>query len=340
MNNEINFFDFCKLLWSNKSLIISITLLLSLMGIGYDYYRNTLAKHYQATLIIYPLTASELIKIERIKIASENVVYKRNGCSGLGCNFRDDWEVNKDYLIDFSNSANLADKLLEEFYIKFMSRDRRLKAMKAVNYLENISEIVSEFERENTYVSDYKDNFYHNFLTDNFQVSKVANEKILILLKHSDYEKLFEFLDYISTDIIKEINLEYEKIINKSIKNLEQDKITQEKALETQLKKLEYLSYPKKEIIRYGINQKITFMRIDFLIERIKNALEFSGIKDMTFKPVQYDSSGIAIEQLHRYKINYPFLGFFSGIFISILIIVIRRSYLIYKDENLVKEKE
>ena len=115
--------------------------------------------------------------------------------------------------------------------------------------------------------------------------------------------------------IIKDINLEYQKIILDTIANLEQDKSTQEKALQRQLKQLENWAFPKKDILRYEINQKIIFMRIDFLNERIKNAYEFSKLKDLTFMPVHYNSSEIMFEELHRYRANYPIFGFFGGIF-------------------------
>jgi len=324
MNNEINFFDFWKLIWLNKLYIISLALFLSLVGLAYSYYINLLPQHYRGTLIIYPLATSELIAIERIKIASENSIYKKNGCSGLGCNFRDDVQIRKDYLIDFSNQANLSAQLLEEFYIKFMSKERRKKSMKVVNYLENTKLQVSEFPRRDILI-DFNDNFSHNFLTDNLRVNKISNEKIIIMLTHSDYEKLYEFLDHMATSIIKDINLGYQKIIFDTISNLKQDKITQEKALQRQVKKLENWAYPKKDIIRYGISQKITFLRIDFLIERIKNAYEFSELKDMAFMPVQYDSSEISVEKLNRYRVNYPILGFFGGIFLSVLIIIVRK---------------
>ena len=60
----------------------------------------------------------------------------------------------------------------------------------------------------------------------------------------------------------------------------------------------------------------------------------------MAFMPVQYDSSEISVEKLNRYRVNYPILGFFGGIFLSVLIIIVRKSYLKYKDENLAKEKQ
>ena len=337
MNNEINFFDFWKLIWTKKIFITIFSILFLFFGILLDYYQELITDHYQGTLIIYPLSKSESLPLERIRLASENNIYEKNGCSGLGCNFQDEASADKDFLIDYSP---VIPKLLEEFYSRLMSIEFRMEGLKAVNYLENTSELVSEFEKENSYLSDYKDNFFHNFVSDNFYIEKFGDDKIVIILKHSDYKKLHEYIDWLATNIIKDININFQNLVNDTLLNLQKDKIDQQKILESQLEQLKNYNFPKKDILRYAISQKVIFFKIDYIIERINNAYEISGIQNMTFKPVHYDTSSIVIEKIDRYEVNYSLLCFFAGIFLSIMMIIIRRSYLVYKNNNLIREKE
>ena len=57
---------------------------------------------------------------------------------------------------------------------------------------------------------------------------------------------------------------------------------------------------------------------------------EKSSYKKMQLMPVKYNKSSILIEEIQPYRINYPLIGFIMGLFFSISILIIRKSYFEY----------
>ena len=69
---------------------------------------------------------------------------------------------------------------------------------------------------------------------------------------------------------------------------------------------------------------------MDYLIEKLMINLGESNLDK--FEVVNFDSKSIIVEEIKKYKVNYPLIGLIGGFLLGCILILIRRSYKDYKN--------
>jgi len=362
MKNDIDLIDFWRILWKGKFFIIFLSFIFLCIGVIANYYYKPII-NYKSSITIKELPSSKLIPLVKINEAVKSIVdhhifvFDKIDRNLLDSNL-------SYYMENISNSP----QLLMDFLYELESIEKKIKGLIEIKYIEKGDMTTEEYNiklKDIATSDDFVIKKIHNRIVieknSKSENGKLKNEEYLHRIIVNANTNVNEILKNVIEEIIKELedkieieekkiydeielftelqfNKETKAIINEHLKNKNllaismlineyySKNITSEDLKENlDMKKLNYL---KQKIFYIKSN------RTKFLIKNLKKIYYLSGVNDLKFQTMTYDLSSIKTIKKIAYKPNYPLIGFLLGLFISIVLLIIKFSFMDFKQNK------
>ena len=252
--------------------------------------------------------------------------------------------------------------MYHDFFLQLQSAKLKIDILKELKFFSDLNLPTEDYEDLlRNFIKDYK--FVIRGDPNSMSV-------IYVELTYSDKEKLKKFINKfilkaannVSISLRKNIeeNINYIEVLNKMEKKEIRNLLENYKTVtlsKDQLLKLEGLSVSdtlqilrKSEILfpsnkddpSYDMHLKnfVTLEAIKdkfletnngIMLEKVKTAYDLSGIKHLNHPIINFSQEDILVIEDKKYWINFPLIGFIFGIFLGIVVVIIRKSYEEYK---------
>ena len=252
--------------------------------------------------------------------------------------------------------------MYHDFFLQLNSAKLKIDILKELEFFSNLNLPTEDYE-------DLLRNFIKNYKFV-IRGDPNSMSVIYVELTYSDKEKLKKFINKFISKAASNVlislrkniedNINYIEILNemekKEIRNLLENYKTVTLSKD-QLLKLEGLSISdtlqilrKSEILfpsnkddpsynmhvknfftLEAIKDKFIAANNSIILDKVKKAYNLSGIKNLNHPIVNFSQEDIIVIEDKKYWINLPLIGFIFGIFLGIVVVIIRKSYEEYK---------
>tara|TARA_Y100000590_G_scaffold15342_4_gene18431 strand:- start:2447 stop:3604 length:1158 start_codon:yes stop_codon:yes gene_type:complete len=348
INNEIDFFALLHLIKNKFFLILSFGITFLILFFFIENFTKITNK-YIASVEIRPLQESQTNFLTNLVKASRQ--------------FKIIGDINsiqftyENPIIEYSNK-----KMYHDFFLQLNSAKLKIDILKELEFFSNLNLPTEDYE-------DLLRNFIKNYKFV-IRGDPNSMSVIYVELTYSDKEKLKKFINKFISKAASNVlislrkniedNINYIEILNemekKEIRNLLENYKTVTLSKD-QLLKLEGLSISdtlqilrKSEILfpsnkddpsynmhvknfftLEAIKDKFIAANNSIILDKVKKAYNLSGIKNLNHPIVNFSQEDIIVIEDKKYWINLPLIGFIFGIFLGIVVVIIRKSYEEYK---------